>query len=273
MADLQQKYDLDLRFGGSTLGDFGYFYDVELPYIYKCLNSLRKNQVSPAGESVEPAPNQVKIEDGRIYVRDEENQGWIFLFDQAYGGGLRNEGETLLKDTDAADGDSPAADRAGKIVLYDSEGHLPNALMTSDLATDEVKAGKIAVYNENGVLPANISGSANKLAGKTVDLGSVQDGQVIAYNVATNTWIPTDRFAGVGQGKTLGLVDYKGVIGTYNGGAVTMVDTPLGTLLPDVTYAVGEVARTNQLPSDVMLVCVSAGTTPSEIPSLTEVEP
>jgi hypothetical protein len=296
------------------LGDFGDFYDVELPYIYKCLNALRKNQVSPAGESVEPAPTMWKVEDNKIYMRNSDNTDWVMLMDLVNRGGvlqlgeailvtsgILNEGETVLKNTDLEDGvtkagriavynnegyitgtlrtvDIPASDataeqKVGKVVAYDSAGNVPGAVMRTDLATDSVKSGKVAVYNEDGVLPANIAGSAASVGGKRVNAAGLEDGQVLAFDEATNTWIPSDRFAGVGQGKTLALMDYKGPIGSYNGGAMTQLDMPVGTLLPSVSYAKGEIALTNQLPTGMALVCVSAGATPSEIPSLTEVEP
>lgn len=286
MADLQQKYDLDLRFGGSTLGDFAYFYDVELPYIYKCLNALRKNQVSPAGGSVEPAPTMWKVEDNKIYMRNSDNTEWVMLMDLANRGGvlqlgedilvtsgILDEGETILKNTDLEDN----VTKAGRIAVYNNEGYITGTLRTVDVAasdaTAEQRAGKLAAYNEDGVLPGNITGSAAGMGGKRINAAGLEDGQVLAFDEATNTWIPSDRFAGVGQGKTLALMDYKGPIGSYNGGAMTRLDMPVGTLLPSVSYAKGEIALTNQLPTGMALVCVSAGATPSEIPSLTEVEP
>lgn len=286
MADLQQKYDLDLRFGGSTLGDFSYFYDVEIPHIYKCLNALRKNQVSPAGESVEPAPTQWKVEDNKIYMRNSDNTKWVMLMDLANRGGvlqlgedilvtsgILDEGETVLKNTDLEDN----VTKAGRIAVYNNEGYITGTLRTVDVAasdaTAEQRAGKLAAYNEDGVLPGNITGSAAGMGGKRINAAGLEDGQVLAFDEATNTWIPSDRFAGVGQGKTLALMDYKGPIGSYNGGAMTQLDMPVGTLLPSVSYAKGEIALTNQLPTGMALVCVSAGATPSEIPSLTEVEP
>lgn len=239
MADLQQKYDLDLRFGGSTLGDFAYFYDVELPYLYNCLNALRKNQVSPAGDNVEPAPNQFKVDDGGIFVRDADNQSWIFLMSQAYKGGFLAQGETMLKSTDKP-ASSSVADRANKLAVYDAYGNLP----------------------------CNIDGSANAIAGHGVDANGVQDGQVLSYNAGLGKWEPTDKFSGVGSGKSLALVDSHGVIASYNGGATVSADVPVRALLPDTGYNVGDVANTNQLSSSMMLVCVHAGTTPASLPSL-----
>ena len=238
MADLQQKFDLDLRFGGSTLGDFGYFYDVELPYIYKCLNALRKNQVSPAGESVEPAPNQIKVEDSKLYVRSEDNSSWVFMFNIAYGGGIRQEGQTLLNNDDLAGN------------------------------TLESRKGKIAVYDEDGNLPGNILGSANSMAGYRVDTSGLQDGQIMAFNAGANKWEPTDKFSGVGAGKSIAFEDNKGVIVSYNGGTTTEVDMPVQALLPNTLYNVGDVAKTRQIATSSMLVCVQQGTTPAAIPNL-----
>lgn len=234
MADFEQKFDLDLRFGGSTLGDFGYFYDVELPYIYKCLNSLRRNQQSPTGETVAPAPNMWKVEDGHIYIRNEENTDWVLMLDQAYRGGLYAQGESLLKNT--------------------------------DLATENSKANKVAVYDSSGNIPSNISGSPGMIAGKAVDMTGLEDGQVMAYSAGTNKWIPADRFSGVGQGRTLSFYDSSGVFATYNGGSPTDVDMPVHGLHPSRNYAYGDVANTSLLPSSSMLVCVVAGTTGDTLP-------
>lgn len=315
MADFEQKNDLDLRFGGSTLGDFGYFYDVELPWIFKCINAIRKNQVCPPGTSVEPAAHMFKVEDNKIYMRNTDNNEWVLLMDLANRGGvlelgedilvesgLKEAGEVLLTDSDIpADGatllqkagklvvydntghtpdalhrdtDLPPAkataeQRAGKVVLYDSSGNVPGVLLPSDKAGDtaETRANKLAVYNEDGVLPGNITGSAASLGGKRVNVSDLEDGQTLAFDETTNTWLPSDRFAGVGQGKTLVLMDHKGAIGSYNGGATKELDIPVGTLLPSSTYAVGEVALTKQLPTGMALVCVGAGSTPASIPA------
>ena len=237
MADFQQKNDLDLRFGGSTLGDFGYFYDVELPWLYACINSIRRNKVCPDSEAVEPVANQFKVEDNKIFIRNADNTTWIYLFDQAYGGGLHGVDEHVLT--------------------------------SLDLATENTKANKVAVYDVDGNLPASITGSAASIAGKRVDASGIQDGQIICYDAGTNKWVPTDKFSGVGSGKSLVLQDALGVLSSYNGGATTTVDLPVRGLLPDTTYAVGDIANTNQLASNVMLVCVGAGTTPATIPDLT----
>jgi hypothetical protein len=225
------------------------------------------------------------VEDEKIYIRNTDNDAWVLLMDlDTRGGvlelgeeilttsGIIQEGETLLKDSDIPAAGATAQQKVGKLVVYDSNGDVPGAVMESDLATDSVRGGKVAVYNQDGVLPANITGSAASVAGKRINAAGIEDGQTLAFDAATNTWIPSDRFAGVGQGKTLALMDYKGAIGSYNGGALTQLDMPVGTLLPDSTYAVGEVALTNQLPTGMALVCVAAGDTPSEIPSLVEEE-
>ena len=240
MADFAQRNDLDLRFGGSTLGDFAYFYDVELPWLYKCINSIRRNQATPAGENIGPVPYQIKIEDDKLYVRNSENLDWVLLFDIAYRGGLYESGENLLKNTDLA-GD-----------------------------TVENRANKIAVYDSSGNIPSNITGSAAKLADKRVVISGIEDGQTISYSAATNSWIPADRFSSVGEGKTLTLRDSLGIIGQYNGGTAVEVDIPISGLLPDTAYSYGSMAYTSQLATNVALICVQAGTTPNQIPTLSD---
>lgn len=238
MADFEQKNDLDLRYGGSTLGDFGYFYDVELPWLFACINSIRRNQAHPAGQSVEPVPYQIKIEDDKLFVRDKTNSTWVYLFDVAFGGGLREQGEEVLT----------TADKAGN--------------------TTETKKNKLAVYDEDGNLPANITGNSNSIAGYRVDTSGIQDGQIMAYNAGLNKWESTDKFSGVGAGKALALMDALGVIASYNGGTTLSVDMPVHALLPNTTYSVGDVANTRHIPTNMTLVCVEAGTTPAVIPEL-----
>lgn len=265
MADFQQKNDLDLRFGGSTLGDFGSFYDVELPWLYACINSIRRNKVCPDSEAVEPVADQFKVEDGKIYIRSNTNSSWIFLFEQAYGGGLHGVDETVLTDSDLA----TISVKANKIAVYDGNGKIDGALYEEDKATQQSMANKLAVYDIDGNLPSNITGSAASIAGKRVEVSGIQDGQIICYDEGTNTWRPTDKFSGVGTGKSLVFQDSLGVLASYNGGATTTVDAPIRGLLPDTLYSVGDIANTNQLASNIMLVCVNSGTTPATIPALT----
>lgn len=242
MADFEQKNDLDLRFGGSTLGDFGYFYDVELPYIYKCLNALRKNEVSPAGENVEPARHMFKVEDDKLYIRDSDNQSWIFLLDLAYRGGLYEQGQSLIKNTDLAGN------------------------------TAEARAGKVATYDTDGNLPADVTGSARKLVGKSIDIANIEDGQVLVYSSVDDKWIPGAASAGVGEGKTLTIHGTNGTLGSYNGGATTSVEIPVSVLMPNTTYSYGMVVQSTSLPNNVSLVCVQAGTTGAAIGELTNQE-
>lgn len=241
MADFQQKNDLDLRFGGSTLGDFAYFYDVELPYIYKCLNALRRNEVSPAGENVGPARHMFKVEDDKLYIRDTDNQSWIFLLDLAYRGGLYEQGQSLIKNTDLAGN------------------------------TAEARAGKVATYDSDGNLPADVTGSARKLVGKSIDVSGIEDGQVLVYSSVDDKWIPGAASAGVGEGKTLTIRATNGTLGNYNGGATTAVDVPVSALLPNTTYTYGMMAYSSKLATNVALVCVQTGTT-GEIGNLSDQE-
>ena len=242
MADFEQKNDLDLRFGGSTLGDFSYFYDIELPYIYKCLNAIRRNQVSPAGESVEPAAHMFKVEDDKLYIRDTYNQSWIFLLDLAYRGGLYEQGQSLLKNTDLAGN------------------------------TAESRAGKVATYDTDGNLPADVTGSARKLVGKSIDIANIEDGQVLVYSSVDDKWIPGAASAGVGEGKTLTIHSTNGTLASYNGGATTSVEIPVSVLMPNTTYSYGMVVQSTSLPNNVSLVCVQAGTTGATIGELTNQE-
>lgn len=280
MADFEQKNDLDLRYGGSTLGDFGYFYDVELPWLFACINSIRRNQAHPAGQSVEPVPYQIKIEDNKVFIRNENNSDWVFMFDVSFGGGLRQEGQKVLTTGEMKIENNKFyiknATTGDWVFMFDvafgggirQEGQ--EVLTTGDKAgsTTELRKNKLAVYDEDGNIPASITGSAGSIAGKRVDLAGIVDGQIIAYSEGLNKWIPTDKFSGLGMAKYITFLDAKGAAGSYNGDSTTTLDFPIKALLPNTTYQYGEIANTRLVGTNISLVCVQSGTTPATITAL-----
>jgi hypothetical protein len=179
-----------------------------------------------------------KVEDNKLYIRDTDNQTWIFLLDLAYRGGLYEQGQSLIKNTDLAGN------------------------------TAETRAGKVATYDTDGNLPADVTGSARKLVGKSIDVSGIEDGQTIVYSSADDKWIPGATSAGVGAGKTLTIHANNGTLGSYNGGVTTTVEIPISVLMPSTTYRYGTVVQTNLLDNNASLVCVQPGTTGSTIGEL-----
>ena len=234
MADYTPKGDLDYRRNGDTLDDLGDLYDREIPWIFEILNALRANKESTTSRTVEPVACQLKIEDGHIYIRNANNSAWVYIGDVAYALGLIQEGSSLITDADKAD---PAA------------------------ANPENNAGKLAVLNEDGMLPY----STNRIAGKRVDMANMADGLVLVYREATNTFT-FEAKGGLGAAAALTIMDGDRVVGMYDGSAAVTIDLPFHTLARSTAYAVGDIAYTSALPSNMRLECITAGTTGAELP-------
>ena len=80
MARLEEANPLDYRQGGDTVDDFAQKYMKEIGRIYQFLNNLREHNSTGANQ-VEPAPYQLRCEDGKLYIRNAENTEWLYLFD------------------------------------------------------------------------------------------------------------------------------------------------------------------------------------------------
>lgn len=234
MAEYTPKGDLDYRRGGDTLSDFGELYDREIPWIFEILNALRANKESTSSRTVEPVACQMKIEDSKIYIRNANNSAWVYIGDVAYALGLIQEGRQILLDTDKAD---------------------------TAAANPENNAGKLAVLDEDGVLPY----STNRISGKRVDTTNMADGLVLVYREATNTFT-FEAKGGLGAAAALTIMDGDRVVGTYDGSSAVTIDLPFHTLARSTAYAVGDIAYTSALPSNMRLECITAGTTGAELP-------
>lgn len=234
MAEYTPKGDLDYRRGGDTLSDLGDLYDREIPWIFEILNALRANKESTSSRTVEPVACQIKIEDNKIYIRNNTNSAWVYIGDVAYALGLIQEGRQILLDTDKAD---VAA------------------------ANPENNAGKLAVLNDDGILPY----STNRIAGKRVDMANMADGLVLVYREATNTFT-FEAKGGLGAAAALTIKDGDRVVGMYDGSAAVTLDLPFHTLARSTAYAVGDIAYTSAIPSNMRLECVTAGRTSAELP-------
>lgn len=233
MADFEPIGDLDYRRGGDTLSDLGEKYDTEIPWIFECINSIRRNKT---GGSVGVVPDQIVIQDNKLYVVNS-NGGLTLLGNISFGLGIVEEGRTVLTDDDVS---TVAADGTGQ-------------------------AGKIVTLNADGLIPFGTTQGAAKLAGKRIDISTVEDGQVLVYREATNTFVGEQKGT-VGAGKVLTISVDGEPIATYDGSAVTTIDLPLNLLGRNKAYNVGDRVRTAAIPSYYELECVTAGTTAATEP-------
>lgn len=128
MAKLEEQYPLDYRNGGDTIDDFAQKYMKQINAIFQFLNNLRElNSKGPI--QVEPQPYQFKAEDSKLYMRNEENDRWLYLFDIKYRMGMADNAEAKI--------------------------------ITSDDVTDSAEPRKIVKTNEQGRIDADITGNAH----------------------------------------------------------------------------------------------------------------
>lgn len=114
------------------------------------------------------------------------------------------------------------------VLAYDSTQHklVPRrrgAIQDEDIAHTEADIGKVVVLNENGMIPFSVTGNAAKILNKTVVSGGLEDGQILVYRTATQTWNVENKGT-VGAGKTLILRNSGELIATYDGSETTNVD-------------------------------------------------
>jgi len=78
MAELEQKYPLDFRYGGDSNHDIFEKLIKEIPLIYNAVNSVRENRKTPTLDAdAGTVKNQWYIDnDGEIWLRDPTNTKW-----------------------------------------------------------------------------------------------------------------------------------------------------------------------------------------------------
>ena len=131
-------------------------------------------------------------------------------------------------------------------------GDAPDYILKTNIAAGSLgeivtTLGKLVAVDADGLLPVNIRGNAGKLAGVNVAVTNPEDGQVLAYRVASNTWTNEAR-AVVGEGKTLAIYDGDTLLGEYSGGKTVTIDLGTAKIKADVeqdlTKAVEEMKKT-----------------------------
>jgi|GEM_PF-2154651 len=75
-GELKIIYPLNFVYRGDNTEQFARKYTKELENVYKILTSLISNQSQNIGN----IPYSIKIEDDKFYIRNKQNDNWVFLF-------------------------------------------------------------------------------------------------------------------------------------------------------------------------------------------------
>lgn len=154
MSKYEDPTQLDYRYGGDTEDDFAQKYMKTVAYIFSALNELR----SPTGGTLTQNPEayQLKVDDNKLYIRNQANTDWILLGDVKENFGFR---------TSASD-----------------------AFMHESDVADSGTAGKLIRANASGKLNADILGNAAKIADKDIQMGlDLADEDRLVYDKDTDT--------------------------------------------------------------------------------------
>ena len=154
MSKYEDPTQLDYRYSGDTVDDFAQKYMKTVAYIFSALNELR----SPTGGTLTQNPEayQFKVDDNKLYIRNQANTDWILLGDVKENFGFR---------TSASD-----------------------AFMHESDVADSGEAGKLIRADASGKLNADILGNAAKIADKAIQMGlDLADEDRLVYDKDTDT--------------------------------------------------------------------------------------
>lgn len=204
MSKYEDPTQLDYRYGGDTVDDFAQKYMKTVAYIFSALNELR----SPTGGTLTQNPEayQLKVDDNKLYIRNQANTDWILLGDVQENFGFR---------TSASD-----------------------AFMHESDVADSGKAGKLIRADASGKLNADILGNAAKIADKIFAPEDLQDGQIPVYRTSDGTW-HAEYKGTVGAGKNLMIMDGDKMLGEYNGDEMKAIDIQKSSLTKALAESTG----------------------------------
>ena len=116
---------------------------------------------------------------------------------------------------------------AGDVLAYNAKDetfvNVPKDYVGADDITTEGAAGKVVRVAEDGTIHADLTGDASHVGKVKVDATNWQDGDVLAYHVATQT-LQNEPRTGVGEAKALILRNNEKVLADYNGTKTVMVN-------------------------------------------------
>lgn len=109
---------------------------------------------------------------------------------------------------------------AGDVLAYNAEDetfvNVPKDFVGADDVTEDGAAGKVVRVAQDGTIHADLTGNASHVGKVKVDAKNWQDGEVLAYHVATGT-LQNEARTGVGEAKALILRNNEKVLADYNG--------------------------------------------------------
>lgn len=146
MAKIEEQYPLDYRNGGDTIDDFAQKYMKQINAIIQFLNNLREHN-SNGPIQIEPQPYQLKAEDGKLYIRNDGNDKWLYLFDVKYRMGFSDNAEAVILTTD----DVTTTGEALKLVKTNADGMIDADLAgNADTATALKEERNFAIADNAG---------------------------------------------------------------------------------------------------------------------------
>ncbi len=146
MAKIEEQYPLDYRNGGDTIDDFAQKYMKQINAIIQFLNNLREHN-SNGPIQIEPQPYQLKAEDGKLYIRNDGNDKWLYLFDVKYRMGFSDNAEAVILTTD----DVTTTGEALKLVKTNADGMIDADLAgNADTATALKEKRNFAIADNAG---------------------------------------------------------------------------------------------------------------------------
>ena len=109
---------------------------------------------------------------------------------------------------------------AGDVLAYNAEDetfvNVPKDFVGADDVTEDGAAGKVVRVAQDGTIHADLTGDASHIGKVKVDATNWQDGDILAYHVATGT-LQNEARTGVGEAKALILRNNEKVLADYNG--------------------------------------------------------
>lgn len=109
---------------------------------------------------------------------------------------------------------------AGDVLAYNAEDetfvNVPKDFVGADDVTEDGAAGKVVRVAQDGTIHADLTGDASHVGKVKVDAKNWQDGDILAYHVATGT-LQNEPRTGIGEAKALILRNNEKVLADYNG--------------------------------------------------------
>lgn len=109
---------------------------------------------------------------------------------------------------------------AGDVLAYNAEDetfvNVPKDFVGADDVTEDGAAGKVVRVAQDGTIHADLTGDASHIGKVKVDATNWQDGDILAYHVATGT-LQNEARTGVGEAKALILRNNEKMLVDYNG--------------------------------------------------------